>query len=573
MDRDGLSVGVDDQVTETLAHAERLGWPSPIIYSDNDITASNRSRTRTDFERLLVDLESGHVDALVVRHLDRLLRQVRDLVRILDAIEAAPGNVQVVLLEGGDIDISTASGRLLAYILASVAQNESEVKAERLLQARHRDAQAGRAHQALGYGYNRDRTINEAQAAVIREVARRLIDDGESWGEVVADLNRRHVPTAWEGRWTGMSVKGLDTEWGRLHHPDLHAVIRLLRSTTVVDPAAVTEVLKEAGSNWTEDDVKARPEAPMLADSHVGLTVTQVSQFLGASGVTAPARGWTGTNLRSMMTRGALCGWRDHAPGTRTSRRTASGRRTGEMVAQGDWPPILTKKQVEHLRAQSSSGGHQTEVRHLLSGVLVCGRCGKRLVGAFSSDPRVVGKRGGTTWRYLCPARKNAATSGCGLSVAGEDLDDVVTGWVLGALADTDFRQRGHAMPDDPRVQEAQARLAGYRAERESQTRMFRRQVIDGVTYEDNMTAIKQREDADLAIVGAAMSRPAVLRVISEAPTDSDGLVEWWLSKDLTGKRDVLRSLIASVALAPSPTGKGRGTPPVERLGEPQWRV
>ncbi|TIC83611.1 hypothetical protein E8D34_15930 [Nocardioides sp. GY 10113] len=574
LDREGLSVGVDDQVRQMEAHAESLDWPKPLIYSDNDITASRSDRVRPDFERLLTDLASGQVDGLMVRHIDRLLRQVRDLVRVLDAIEASPREVQVVLLEGGRIDISTSSGRTLAYILAAVAQNESEVKAERLLQARRRDAQAGRAHQALGYGYNRDHTINETQADVVREVARRLLEEKESWGDVVADLNRRRVPTAWEGRWTGMSVKSLDTEWGRLHHPDLHAVIRLLRSTTAVKPAAVVKATRTAGAHWTIADVRKRPEIKLLADSHVGLTVTQVAQFLNASGLSSPARGWTGTSLRSMMTRGALCGWRDHAPGRRTSKTSESGRPTGELVAKGDWTPILTKKQVEQLRARSRTAGErQTEARHLLSGVLVCGRCGKPLVGAFSSDPRVVGKRGGTTWRYLCPKRKNAASSGCGLSVAGEDIDNIVTGWVLQALAETDFRQRGYTTSDDPRVRQAQDRLAGYPDEQERQNRLFRAGAIDGVTYEDNMMALQRRQDADLTIVNAAMPRRLALQVISEAPTNADDLLEWWLAKDLAGRRHVLRSLLASVPLMPSPTGKGRGTPPVERLGEPKFRV
>lgn len=560
-DRIGESIGVADQVNEAKAYAARHGWPEPAVYSDNDISASSTKRRRPHFERLLSDIESGAVDGLVVRHLDRLLRQVLDLERVLNAIESdtAADTVQVVLLEGGNIDLTSASGRLLARILTSVAASESEIKVERLLQARHRDAQAGKAHQALGYGYDRlTKAIIKSQAEVIREVADRLLEDGEGWGSIAADLNERRVPTAWADKWTGKSVESVDSDRGRISHPDLYAVVRLLRATEPVDPAALASALRAAGSSWHVSDVRARPEAATLADPHVALTTSQAAQLLGAAGIARPASGWNTANLRTMMSRGALCGWRDHK---------------GEMVAQGDWDPILDKEQVERIRAMIRTGGRPTEVRHLLSGFLVCGRCGSKMRGGFSEDPRLTGRRGGKTWRYACPRRRNKEPSGCGLSVAGEELDDTVSGWLLGALADTDFRERGYTRKDDPRVGKAIERLAGYSDTAARFSRMWRDGTLDDATYEENMTVLKQRENADRAMVDAAAPRTEVLRVLEEAPKDTDDLLDWWASKDLIGKRSVLRTLIASIPLAPSPTGKGRGTPPVERLGEPVWRV
>src|SRR5690606_15347013 len=115
-------------------------------------------------------------DALVARHLDRLLRSMGDLERLLDAIEAAPKPVQVVLIEGGHLDLSTASGRVVARVLASIAAGESEMKSERVSQARRREAHAGKAHGPLGYGYDADQQIIPEEAAIIREVAQRLLD-------------------------------------------------------------------------------------------------------------------------------------------------------------------------------------------------------------------------------------------------------------------------------------------------------------------------------------------------------------------------------------------------------------
>lgn len=572
LDRNGQSIGVNDQVRQAKRRADELGWPEPQVYYDNDISAADRRKRRPGFERLLADIQSGAVDAVIVRHLDRLLRQVQDLERVLDVIDAAGHPVQVVLLEGGNIDLVSSGGRLLARILTSVAANESEIKSERLLYARRRDAEAGRAHKALGYGYNPDKTINEAQAAVIREVAERHLN-GESWGSIVADLNDRNVPLAWEGKWTGKGLDSLDRDWGRINHPVLYNLVRVLRTPGATDLDSLVRAFQAAGSSWTRDDLVDRPEFASLVDEHVALTDSQACQLLGAAGLKPPVRGWSSANIRTMMARGALCGWRDHAPESGAGAPTLRGRRIGEMVAKGDWEPILEKQQVEEIRASIQAGGRQSTPKHLLSGVLVCQRCGRPMVGAFSSDPRVTGKRGGTTWRYLCPKRKSASSSGCGISVAGEEIDEVVTGWLLGALAAEDFRQRARSRPDDPRAKAAQERLAEYASKREAIRRLWRAEALTTVEYEDDLMTLAQKEKADRATVESARPSEAVARAVDEAPLDAEELSAWWDAKDLEGKRVVLRALIRSIPLLPSPTGKGRGTPPVQRLGEPLMRI
>lgn len=44
------------------------------MYRDNDISAST-GRRRPEYERMLADLRSGHINAFVARHEDRLNRR------------------------------------------------------------------------------------------------------------------------------------------------------------------------------------------------------------------------------------------------------------------------------------------------------------------------------------------------------------------------------------------------------------------------------------------------------------------------------------------------------------------
>jgi site-specific DNA recombinase len=103
-------------------------------------------------------------------------------------------HVDTVTVQAGELDLGTASGRMVARMLGAAARHESEQKSERVRRSRQQAAEAGKANGQLGYGYNADRTINSEQAAIIREAAARLLA-GETLYSVTSDLNRRQIPS------------------------------------------------------------------------------------------------------------------------------------------------------------------------------------------------------------------------------------------------------------------------------------------------------------------------------------------------------------------------------------------
>jgi len=139
-DRTGAGLGIDRQREDCEALAERNGWEVVETYSDNDISAYS-GKKRPDYQRMLADLEQGLATVVIAWHTDRLHRSPTELEKYIDISERRGVNTHTV--QGGVVDLSTSSGRMVARMLGAVARHESEHKAERVSRARQQKAKAG----------------------------------------------------------------------------------------------------------------------------------------------------------------------------------------------------------------------------------------------------------------------------------------------------------------------------------------------------------------------------------------------------------------------------------------------
>jgi DNA invertase Pin-like site-specific DNA recombinase len=193
-DREGSGLGVQRQVDDCTTLAEHRGWTVVDTYIDNDVSAY-RGRTRPGYEQLLSDLKAGHITGVVAWHPDRLYRRTAELVGFIDVIQATGAVVATV--QAGDLDLATASGRMVARIVGAVAEHESEHKGERQARKHRELAEAGRptGGGTRPFGFEADRvTVRETEAETVREMARRIAG-GESLRGVVVDLNTRGITT------------------------------------------------------------------------------------------------------------------------------------------------------------------------------------------------------------------------------------------------------------------------------------------------------------------------------------------------------------------------------------------
>jgi len=113
------------------------------IYDD---AASGRRDNRPGLEACLKAMRSG--DALVVWKLDRLGRDLRHLVNLVDDLTKRNIGLKVLAGEGASIDTTTANGRLIFGIFAALAEFERALIVERtragLEAARARGRNGGR---------------------------------------------------------------------------------------------------------------------------------------------------------------------------------------------------------------------------------------------------------------------------------------------------------------------------------------------------------------------------------------------------------------------------------------------
>jgi DNA invertase Pin-like site-specific DNA recombinase len=91
--------------------------------------ATGKTMDRPDWRRLERDIREGKVSAVVVWRLDRLGRTAKGLTALFDDLRER--KVNLISLKDG-LDLATPAGRLMANVLASVAQYETEVRAERI---------------------------------------------------------------------------------------------------------------------------------------------------------------------------------------------------------------------------------------------------------------------------------------------------------------------------------------------------------------------------------------------------------------------------------------------------------
>lgn len=92
-------------------------------------TFSGRSMDRPGMEALIEAMRQGKIDRIVVWRLDRLGRTTRGLCQLFDQLRE--WSINLVSLKDG-FSLDSAAGRLHARILASVAEFETEVRAERV---------------------------------------------------------------------------------------------------------------------------------------------------------------------------------------------------------------------------------------------------------------------------------------------------------------------------------------------------------------------------------------------------------------------------------------------------------
>ncbi|MDV8146265.1 recombinase family protein [Arthrobacter sp. B10-11] len=208
-DRKGEEAGVTRQREDCVKRAAERGWEVVEVLTDNDISASGK-RLRPGFEAMLKALANDEAQVVIAWDLTRLQRNRRDEVRLYELCQRK--NAQLSLVNGTELDFSTAAGRFVADSLGNVARLEIEMKSDRQKRQQLQAAQQGkRVGGRRPFGYDKDGKtlrIDEADAlkaayesilygASLREIARTWNAQGYATGQTRYKEGHKGEPSPW----------------------------------------------------------------------------------------------------------------------------------------------------------------------------------------------------------------------------------------------------------------------------------------------------------------------------------------------------------------------------------------
>lgn len=196
---------VEDQARISRDLAASLGWPVAAgcghpgqdgVYTDNSRSAWKKNRKRPAWDAMLADIEAGLLDAIIVYHGDRLMRQPRDLE---DLVDLAEGKGIRLAAPTGTRNLDNPDDRFVLRILTAQACMESDNTSRRRKAQYDRWRREGRVRPGgrggRAYGFATDGITHiPAECGHIRDMAAMILA-GSSAGGVVRDAAARGALT------------------------------------------------------------------------------------------------------------------------------------------------------------------------------------------------------------------------------------------------------------------------------------------------------------------------------------------------------------------------------------------
>ena len=170
-----------------------------------DAGVSAKNLHREGLRSALTALDAGQAAGLLVAKLDRLTRSVRDL---SDLLEKYFGTKYALLSVAEKVDTSSAAGRMILNIMATVSQWEREVIGERTSAAlQHKIAQGQHVGSpALGFRMTEGQLEqDQAELAIVDRILE-LRANGMTLQAIADLLNSESIPTKRGGKWHPSTV-------------------------------------------------------------------------------------------------------------------------------------------------------------------------------------------------------------------------------------------------------------------------------------------------------------------------------------------------------------------------------
>lgn len=384
-----------------------LGWPEEhihVIDGDLGISGSGRSK-RPGFAQLVTNVSLGGVGAVFGLEISRFARSSADLMKLLELCSLFN---TLVIDEDGIYDMSDFNDRLLIGLKGTMGEAELHFLHARMIGGKENAASKGELRFPLPVGYVRDsdgKTIMDPDEEVRHAVStlfRVFRSSGSAYGVVryFAENNILFPKRAYGGAWDGK------ISWGTLTHSRVLTVIH--------NPAYAGAYIYG----------RYRDNKTINADGHF-----------------------------------------DHHPVRLPNKEDWKVFLPGHHQAYISWDDFEeNQKQLESNRTNSERCGPAREGAALLTGVLLCGKCGRRMTVRYTGT-------GGIRPSYECVGRWEHGNKATCSSVPADVLDRAVSEKILSIMKPSELElslKVMHNICDANRMSDKQWLLAIERAQYEA---------------------------------------------------------------------------------------------------------
>lgn len=219
-DPEGRALGVDRQRQDCLARAEREGWKVK-HFEENDTGASDLSRKpRPQYDAMIEAAQQGQIQVILSYSNSRLTRRPRDLEDLILLHERT--KVRLATIVSGDDDLSTADGRMVARIKASVDAAEAQRISERVKRAHLATLSSGKPllsnRRPFGWVDNTMQAPHPVESFAIQEAVADLLDGG-LLQTIVKRWNRSGLRTTTGKAWTNVTCRAVLLRWSNVAVP------------------------------------------------------------------------------------------------------------------------------------------------------------------------------------------------------------------------------------------------------------------------------------------------------------------------------------------------------------------
>ncbi len=187
-------------------YTKRTGDSLIRLYADEGISGT-KTKNRKEFQRMMADAEHGLFDLVLVKDISRFSRNTVDLLQNVRRLKALGIETQFLTANM----TSMGNSEFVLTMFGALAQEESANTSKRVKFGKKLNAEKGRVPNIV-YGYDKtigdyfNLAINEAEAAVIRQVYRWYIDEGYGSARIAAMLNEQGVRTKRDCQWSQNAV-------------------------------------------------------------------------------------------------------------------------------------------------------------------------------------------------------------------------------------------------------------------------------------------------------------------------------------------------------------------------------